>query len=326
MSRGRSHAVVLFAIALVASFPAATTLAQPYPAKPVRIVLPFGPGSATDVISRVLAEELRVALGQPFVIDYKPGASARIGAEHAARSPGDGYTLFVGTNTTHSVNPHTFRKLSYDPVRDFAPVSFLISFTSMLVVDPRVPAANVPELIAFARANPDKASYAWGNTISRVAAASLYRTAGLQALGVPYKSQPQAVTDVIAGAATLTFVDVATGRGHVDAGRLRALAVARGKRSPLMPELPAIAETPGFAGFDISSWVALFAPAQTPKDIVQTINAAARKGLGKPEIRAQFAKLSAEVETSTPEELGEFVGRQLDIWGRRVREAGIEPE
>jgi tripartite-type tricarboxylate transporter receptor subunit TctC len=289
-------------------------------------VLPFGPGSATDTISRVLAEELRMALGQPFVIDYKSGASARIGAELAARAPADGYTLFVGTNTSHSANPHLFRKLGYDPVKDFAPISFLISFTSMLVVDPRVPANNVTELVAYLRANPDRATYAWGNAISRLAAASLLRTAGVPGLGVPYKSHPQAVTDVIAGAATLTIVDVVTGHGFVQAGRLRALAVVRGRRSPLLPDLPAVAETPGFAGFDISSWVGLFAPAGTPRAIIETLNAATRKGLGKSEVRGQFAKLSAEVETSSPEELGEWVVRQLDNWGRRVRDAGIDPE
>jgi tripartite-type tricarboxylate transporter receptor subunit TctC len=316
-------AAVLTAVLLGLALPAP---AQPYPAKPVRLVLPFGPGSATDVIARVLAEELRLAFGQPFVIDYRPGASARIGAEHAARSAPDGYTLFVGTNTTHSVNPHTFRKLAYDPVRDFAPVSFLISFTSMLVIDPRLPATTVAELVSYARANPDKATYAWGNTISRVAAASLFRAAGVQALGIPYKSQPQAVTDVIAGAAAVTFVDVATGRGFIQASRLRALAVARGQRSPLMPELPAIAETQGFAGFDISSWVALFAPAGTPRVVIDALSGAVRKGLGKPEIREQFAKLSAEVEPGTPEELADLVARQLELWGRRVREAGIEVE
>ena len=237
--------------------------AQTYPAKPVRVVMPFGPGSASDVIARVVAEELRVSLGQPFVIDYRPGASAQIAAEIAARAAPDGYTLMIGTNTTHSANPHLFRKLNYDPLKDFAPVSSLISFTSLLVIEPRVPAKTVAELMAYTRANPDKASYAYGNTLSRLAAAWLFRMAGQNGLGVPYKSQPPAVADVAGGAATLTFVDVATGQGLMNAGKLRAIAVARGKRSPLLPDLPAIAETPGFAGFDINSWVAL-RPAARP--------------------------------------------------------------
>ena len=300
--------------------------AQSYPTKPVRVVMPFGPGSASDVIARVVTEELKNTLGQPFPIDYKPGASAQIAAELVARAAPDGYTLFIGTNTSHSANPHLFRKLNYDPVKDFAPVSFMISFTSVLVVEPRVPAKNVAELMTWTKAHPDKASYAYGNTLSRLASAWLFRLGGQTGLGIPYKSHPQAVTDVIGGAATLTFVDVATGQGFMNSGKLRAIAVARGKRSPLMPDIPAIAETPGYAGFDINSWVALFATGGTPKPVVDALNAAVRKALAKPDIRERFTKLSAEVESSTPEELGAFVVKQIDNWGRRVKDAGIEPE
>ena len=317
----------MFAVAVVVPDVAAGVAhAQAYPAKPVRVVMPFGPGSASDVIARVVADELRASLGQPFVIDYRPGASAQIAAELVARAAPDGYTLLIGTNTTHAANPHLFHKLNYDPVKDFAPVSSLISFTSMLVIEPRVPAKSVTELMTWARANPDEASYAYGNTLSRLAAAGLFRMAGQASLGIPYKSQPQAVADVAGGAATLTFVDVATGQALISAGRLRAIAVARGKRSPLLPDLPAIAETPGFAGFDINSWVALFATGGSPARAIDTLNGAVRKTLAKPEHRERFTKLSAEVESSSAEELRVFVVRQLDNWGRRVREAGIAPE
>ena len=320
---GSSIIQTLFVFAMAAQ---GLAHAQPYPAKPVRLVMPFGPGSASDVIASVVADELRVSLGQPFVIDYRPGASAQIAAELVARAAPDGYTLLIGTNTTHAANPHLFRKLNYDPVKDFAPVSSLISFTSMLVIEPRVPAKSVAELMAWTRANPDKATYAYGNTLSRLAAAGLFRMAGQTALGIPYKSQPQAVADVAGGAATLTFVDVATGQALISAGRLRALAVARGKRSPLLPDLPAIAETPGFAGFDINSWVALFATGGSPRHAIDTLNGAVRKALAKPELRERFTKLSAEIESSSVDELRTFVVRQLDNWGRRVREAGIEAE
>ena len=158
MTRFGHACLLLFGLAT------AGATAQPWPSKPVRVVMPFGPGSASDVIARVVTEELKNSFGQAFPIDYKPGASAQIGAELVARAPADGYTLFVGTNTSHSANPHLFRKLNYDPVKDFAPVSFMISFTSVLVVEPRVPAKSVAELMAWTKANPDKATYAWGNT------------------------------------------------------------------------------------------------------------------------------------------------------------------
>ena len=314
---GSSIIQTLFVFAMAAQ---GLAHAQPYPAKPVRLVMPFGPGSASDVIARVVADELRVSLGQPFVIDYRPGASAQIAAELVARAAPDGYTLLIGANQS------LYKKLPYDFIKDFAPVSSLISFTSMLVIEPRVPAKSVAELMAWTRANPDKATYAYGNTLSRLAAAGLFRMAGQTALGIPYKSQPQAVADVAGGAATLTFVDVATGQALISAGRLRALAVARGKRSPLLPDLPAIAETPGFAGFDINSWVALFATGGSPRHAIDTLNGAVRKALAKPELRERFTKLSAEIESSSVDELRTFVVRQLDNWGRRVREAGIEAE
>jgi len=300
--------------------------AQSYPSKPVKVILPFGPGSATDVMTRVLADELRMIYNQPFIIDYKAGASGQIGAEAAAKSPPDGYTLFVGTNSTHSANPFLFKKLNYDPVKDFSPISHLVAYSSVLVTSPNAPFANVREMLAWAKANPNKLSYGYGNTIAQLGCATLFRTANVPALGVAYKSNPQAATDVIAGTVSLTIIDLASGAGLIKGGKLKPLAGVRDKRSVLLPDLPTVAETPGFEGFGINSWVGLFGPAGLPRPIAEGLSASTRKILTKPEIKARFEAASAELEPSTPDEFRAFIQRQLESWGKRVKEAGIQPE
>ncbi len=299
---------------------------QSYPTRPVKIILPFGPGSATDVMARSLGDELKNIYNQPFVIDYKAGASGQIGAEALVKSAPDGYTLFIGTNSIHSANPFLFKKLNYDPIKDFSPISYLVTYSSVLVTSPGLPVSNVRELAEYARANPGKLSYAYGNTIAQLACAGLFRIANAQVIAVPYKSNPQAATDVIAGVATVTVVDLASSSGLIKAGKLKALAGVRVKRSSLLPDLPTVAETPGYEGFDINSWVAFFGPAGMPRPIVDSLSSATRKALTKPEIKARFEQASAELEPSTPDELHAFMVRQLDNWGRRIREAGIQPE
>ena len=300
--------------------------AQSYPAKPVKIILPFGPGSATDVMTRVLADELRMIYNQPFIIDYREGASGRIGSEAAAKSAPDGYTLFVGTNSTHSANLFLFKSLNYDPVKDFAPISHLVAYSSVLVSNASAPFANVRELVAYAKANPGKVSYGYGNTIAQLGAATLFRTAGADVLPVAYKSNPLAANDVMGGNVTLTIIDLASGIGLIKSGKLKPIAGVREKRSVLLPDLPTVSETPGFEGFGINSWVGLFAPAGTPKPIIDGLSGATRKVLTKPEIKARFEAASAELEPSTPEEFRVFIARQIDNWGKRVKEAGIQPE
>jgi tripartite-type tricarboxylate transporter receptor subunit TctC len=300
--------------------------AQSYPTKPVRIILPFGPGSATDVMTRVLADELRQIYNQPFVIDYKAGASGQIGAEAAAKSAPDGYTLFVGTNSTHSANPHLFKKLNYDPVKDFTPISHLVAYSSVLAAAPNAPYSNVRELIDYARANPGKVSYGYGNTIGQLGAATLFRTANVQVLGVAYKSNPLAVTDVLGGVVSVTIVDLASGQGMIKSGKLKPLAGVREKRSVLLPDLPTVSETPGFEGFGINSWVGFFGPAGLPRPLAENLSGATRKILSKPDIKAKFEATSAELEPSTPDEFRVFIARQLESWGKRVRDAGIQPE
>ena len=304
----------------------AVAQAQAYPTKPVKIILPFGPGSATDVMTRVLADELKNIYNQPFIIEYKEGASGRIGTEAAAKSPGDGYTLFVGTNSTHSANPYLFKKLNYDPVKDFTPISHLVAYSSVLATSPNAPFSTVKQLIDYARANPGKVSYGYGNTIAQLGCATLFRTANVQVLPVAYKSNPQAATDVIGGQITVTIIDLASGVGLIKGGKLKPIAGVRDKRSVLLPDLPTVAETPGFEGFGINSWVGLFGPAGVPRPIAEGLSGSVRKILTKPEIKARFEAASAELEPSTPDEFRAFIQRQLENWGKRVREAGIEPE
>jgi tripartite-type tricarboxylate transporter receptor subunit TctC len=313
-------------LALVALVVCAPAFAQPYPNHPVRIVVPFAAGSATDIIARIVAEDLRATLGQPFIVENKPGASAQIGAELVAQSPPDGYTLFVTTNTSHSANPFLFKKINYDPVKDFTPVANIMRIPVIVVVDPKLPVKTLPELVAYAKANPGQVSFGYGNSIGQVVGASFAKRTGLDVITVPYKSTPQAITDVVSGQVSYAVSDMASGQSFVNSGRVRALAVSSKKRSALMPDLPAMSETPGLDGFEVIAWVAMFAPAKTPKDIVDKLNAIVRKALDKPEVKEKIASFAAEPAPSSPEELGEFVKDQLASWGKSIKEAGIQPE
>lgn len=315
---------LMFCIALLAAHGAA--LSQSYPDKPVKIVIAFGAGSATDMVTRVYADALRLVFNQPFVIEYKVGASARIGAEYAARAAPDGYTLFVGSNTSHSANPYLFKKLNYDPIKDFTPISNLIQFTSVLVVDPNVPVKSVQELLAFAKTNPQKVSCAYGNTSAQITCASLFRRGGVEVLQVPYKTNQLAIADILSGNVTMNFVDLATASPLIKAGKLRVLAVAKATRSSLIPDVPTVAETPGMAGFDNPSWIGLFGPAGMPRPIVELLSDAIQKIAANNENKERFAHFSAELQASSPEEFGKFVAWQLDNWGRRIKELGIKPE
>ena len=315
--------VLLVVLGAVAAHPA---WSQGYPTRPVKIVVPFAAGSATDIMARILADELRTAFDQPFVVDNKPGASAQIGADLVAKSHPDGYTLFLTTNTSHSANPFLFKKLNYDPIRDFAPVAGVMRIPVIIVVDPKLPVASLPELITYAKANPGKLSFGYGNSIGQVVGASFAKRTGLEVITVPYKSTPQAMTDVISGQVSFTVADMASGQSFVNSGRLKALAVSSAKRSPLMPNVAAMSETPGLEGFEVIAWVALFAPAGTPKDIVDKLNAVVGKALTKPEVKERIAGFAAEAAPSSPEELGEFVKDQLASWGKSIKEAGIQPE
>jgi tripartite-type tricarboxylate transporter receptor subunit TctC len=315
-----------FALAVACAAFAHAAAAQGYPDRPVKIVVPFAAGSATDIMARILADELRAAFNQPFIVENKPGGSAQIGAEQVAQAPADGYTLFVTTNTSHSANPFLFKKLNYDPIRDFTPVANVMRIPVIIVVDPKLPVKNLQDLVAYAKANPGKVSFGYGNSIGQVVGASFAKRTGIDVITVPYKSSPQALTDVMGGQVTYSVSDMAAGQAAVQGGRVRALGVSSQKRSPIMPDLPAIAETPGLEGFEVIAWVAMFAPAKTPKDVVDKLNAVVRKALAKPEVREKIASYAAEPAPGTPEDLAVFVKDQLASWGKSIKEAGIQPE
>ena len=296
-----------------------------YPNRPITFIVPFGPGSTTDTVSRIVAQHLGTALNQTIVVENKPGANGAIAAAYVARAAPDGYTVFMSTNSPHSAAPSLNKSVPYDPVKDFAAISRIGSFTLMLVLNPEVPAKSIPELIAYAKANPGQLSFASGNTSGVVAGETFKAWAGINLVHVPYRSAPPAVNDVLGGRVSMMFTDLTSGLPHVRANTLRALAVTRIQRSVLVPELPTLHEA-GVANFDMDSWAGLFAPANTPPEIVARLNAETRKIIDNPEIKARIADLGFEAFSSTPEELGEFVKVQLAKWTKMIRDAGIEPE
>jgi len=296
-----------------------------YPNRNITLVLPFAAGSGTDTTTRIISQKLGQALGVGMVIENKAGANGMIAATYVARAQPDGYTLFVTTNTTHSANPYLLKTLTYDPVKDFVPVARTGDLPFMLVVHPDVPAKTVAELIAYAKANPGKLTYASGSSSAIVSGATFARKAGIDLLHVPYKSSPPAMNDVIGGRITMMFTDVLTGLPHVQGGALRALAVTTKDRSPLVPNLPSMQEA-GVPDFDITSWQGYFAPAGTPKEIVTKLNAEIRKIVEDPATKAKLATLGMDAFSGTPDDLGTFVGDQLVLWEKLVREAGIEKQ
>jgi tripartite-type tricarboxylate transporter receptor subunit TctC len=299
--------------------------AQIYPDRPITIVVPFGAGSGTDSVSRVVAHYLGLALKQTVVVEPKPGANGALAATYVARAAPDGYTLLMSTNSPHSAAPFLTKYVPYDPVKDFAPISRIGSFTLLLVVNPEVPAKSVGELITYARANPGKLTFASGNTSGVVAGETLKHWAKLDMLHVPYKSVPPALNDVLAGRVSMMFADLTTALPHVRAKTLRALGATRKARSVLFPEVPSLHEA-GVTDFEMDSWAGLFAPAGTPPDFVSRLHTEVQRIIGEPEIKAKIGAMGFEAFASTPEEFGTFVKAQLIEWGRMVKDAGIEPE
>jgi tripartite-type tricarboxylate transporter receptor subunit TctC len=312
-------------VALGLSLAAVSASAQPYPAKPITIVVPFAAGSGTDSITRIIGQQLSIALNQSVVIENKVGASGVLAATYVARAAPDGYTLLMATNSTHSANPHLFKSLSYDPVKDFAPVARAGSYVFMLVVNKDIPAKTLPELVAYAKTNPGKLTFASGNTTGIVAGETLKSKAGIDVLHVPYKSTPPAINDVLGGRVSMMFIDLAPGLEHVRVGNFRALAVTTKQRSALLPDLPSLHEA-GIPGYDVTSWAGLFAPAGTPKEIVARLNEEVAKIIANPEARARIAVTGFDAFTGPPETLATFVQSELANWGRLIKDAGIEPQ
>jgi tripartite-type tricarboxylate transporter receptor subunit TctC len=299
-------------------------LAQAYPTRAVKLIVPFPAGSATDQIARVVGQQLQESLGQPFVVENKPGAQGAIAATEAARTVPDGYTLMVGTNTPLAANPSLFKKLNYDPVNDFAPITRLGTIPFMIMVRTDFPAKDLKGLLSHARANPGKLSAGYGSAGSQVSQAMLRSLGRIDFIDVPYKGLPQAITDVLGGQISFTFADMANALAQIKGGKLRGIAVTSQKRSALAPDVPAIAEE--LRGYELIAWFALVAPAKTPAPIVSQLNDVTVKSLAKPEVKARFDSLGTEVAPTSPAELGKFIQAEIAKWAKMAKEAGIQPE
>src|SRR3989440_7386827 len=317
-----SHAL-LAALAILLAVDAA---AQPYPSRPVKIVVPATPGGAIDLIARTLGDKLTPALGQPVVVENKPGAANNLGTDYVAKSAPDGYTLVI-VASSHATNKWLYKNLPYDPVEDFEPVVYTHVVPLLLAVHPSVPAKTVPELTAWVKSNPDKAIYASSGPGSSLhMAAELYMSmTGTKMQQVPYKGSSAAHPDLLAGRTAMIFDTITAVRGHVKAGTLRGIAVTTLQRSSSMPELPTIAES-GLPGYDASTWGGILAPAGTPRDVVAKLNGVINSALKQDDVRARLMGADIEIQGGTPEQFGEVIKAEIDKWGRVVKQAGIEPE
>jgi tripartite-type tricarboxylate transporter receptor subunit TctC len=304
---------------------ATAAAAQDYPARFITVVVPFAAGSGSDTAARVVGQYLGPRLGQSIVVENRVGATGVIASTYVARARPDGYTLLLGTNSTHGSNSALYKTLSYDPVKDFAGIADTGVFNYFLVVNPGLPATSVAELVAYGKANPGKLSYAAGSSTSIVMAESFARDTGIGVLKVPYRSNPPALTDVIAGRVSMMFVDVSSAVSFVKAGRLRALAVTTEARSPLYPDLPTISET-AVKGFNLASWTGLFAPAGTPAPVVEKLNREVNAVLAMPEVKERLASLGIEPDPMTAAGFTAYARQEVAKWSQLVKQAGIEPE
>jgi len=312
-------------IAALSACAFATAAAQTYPAKPVTIIIGSSPGSTTDGLARALGAEITKQTGQPVIVDSRAGASGGIAAQAVARAAPDGHTLFMTTNTTQAANPHLFKKIAYDPMKDFAPVALLVKGYLLLVVNPAVKATNVQELITLARKEPGKLSFGEGSSSARVATELLTQMAGIQLNHVPYKANPPAVIDLVSGQTDLMTVDLTTSLPQVKAGKLRALGVTSPKRSTLAPNVPTVAES-GLPGYEAGYWNALYAPAATPAAVVRRLNELVLHAMAAEGVKRFVEQNGMEVALSTPEELASFQQAEFDRWGRIIKAANIQPE
>jgi tripartite-type tricarboxylate transporter receptor subunit TctC len=309
-------------LALIASHAA---LAQSYPAKPIRVIVPFPPGGGTDIVARTVTPKMAEILGQPFVIENRAGAGGNIGTEAVAKSPADGYTLLVASAST-AINTTLVPNLSWS-VSDFAPVVLMVVNNHLLAAHPSVPANNVRELLALARARPGQVTYAsYGSGSSAHLTAELFKLmAGVDLLHVPYKGAAPAVNDLLGGQVNIIFADVAAMLSHLKSGKLKPLGIGSAKRFEGLPDVPTIAES-GVPGFEAGGFLGLVAPAGTPPAVIQALNAAAQKSLALPEVRDRLLGLASPPVGGTPEQLAAHIKREIDKWARVIRAANIKAE
>ena len=319
-----SHACIGAALLALAAPAHAQT--QTFPTKPVRFVVPFAAGSATDTMGRSYGQKMTEFLGQPVVIDNKPGANGMIGADSVAKAPADGYTLMVGTNSTNAANKSLFKKLPYDQEKDFAPVAFLGSVPLIVGVNNDFPAKTLAEFIALGKAKPGYITFATASASQRVASEMLAGMAGIKMVHVPYKSGPTAMTDMLSGQVMMFTADFAVMLPQVKAGKVRGLAVTSTQRSSVIPELPTVAEAGNLKGYELIAWFGIFAPAGTPRDVIAKLNAAANKAGESAEVKTRLSTLGVEIVPASPEWLAGFAQSETAKWAKAVKDAGIEQE
>ena len=326
VDRSIARCLTACAVALATMLPVAVS-AQAYPAKPVRLIVPFAPGGTTDVLARLVAQELGEALGQQFPVENRPGASGNIGTEAAVKAPPDGYTLVMSFDGTMAINPSTYAKLPFDPQRDLAPVANVAQVPLLFVVHPGVAARTIGEFVALAKASPGRINYssAGNGSTGHLTGELLKARAGIDMVHVSYKGGGQAVQDLLGGQIQMVVTALPTVEGHLKAGKLRALAFTSAQRVPVAPDVPTLAES-GFPGFEVVSWYGILAPAGTPRDIVRKLNAEINRILALPRVRERLAALGAEPTGGTPEEFAATIKADTARWAKVVADAGIRIE
>ena len=327
MTHNKKTLVATLAAAIAATFVAAIPAAHAadaYPSKPITVLVPFGPGSGVDTTARIVSEALGRELGQTLVIENRAGAQGAIAAQGAARAAPDGYTVFFTTQTTQAANPALMKKPGYDPIKDFAPVGRVAYTPALLVSNPALPVKTLDDLIALAKQQPGKLTYASGSAGTLVPAAMLTSAAKIEMLHVPYKSIPLGLNDVIAGHVAMMFTEVVTGTQQVKAGKVRALGISSLKPWPSLPDVPPIANR--FPGFELLAWYGVYVPANTPAPIVDRLSAALKTVMNDAAVRERLVGLGLEVSYSTAPELATFGKSELEKWTKVIKAAGIEPE
>ena len=315
------------ALALSCALAPLAAFAQAYPSKPIRFVVPYPPGGPLDAVARLLGQKVAESVKQPVIVDNKPGAGGNIGADAVAKSAPDGYTILMGAVATHAINPTLYASIPYDPVRDFQPITQVASTPNVLIVHPSIPAASVRDFIAYAKANPGKLNFGSGSTGSAGhLAGELFKTmAGVEMIHVPYKGAAPAMQDLIGGQVQLMFDNYASAATQLRAGKVKALAVTTAKRSALAPDLPTIAES-GLPGFDISTWFGIFAPAGTPREIVDRLHAEFTRALALADVREKMVNLGAEPIGNRPEEFAAYIRTEAEKYARVVKSSGARAD
>jgi tripartite-type tricarboxylate transporter receptor subunit TctC len=313
------------ALALAFAVPSAAW-AQAYPNKPIRAVVPFAPGSATDQIGRAFAEKMAAILGQPVVIDNKPGASGMLGADAVAKAPNDGYTILVGTNSTNAALKFLMKKLPYDQDKDFVPVGFLGSVPLMVTVNADLTVKTLREFIDLAKAKPGQVTFAYASTSQQVSSEMLASMAGVQMNAIPYKAGPAAMTDLIGGQVNMFTADFGVTVPQHKAGKIRGLAVTSSKRVAVVPELPTVNEALGLKDYELIAYFAVFAPAGTPADVVTKLNAAINEAAGSKDLQEKFQAIGFSIDPGTPSDLSARNARETQKWEKTIREAKIEAQ